>query len=315
MYKNFQLTAVKDFPQGIEESILGVLAYFDIFQYPITIGEIEQFRQDKGDIQQLHSALDGLLRKEIVFRLGDFYSLQNNPLLEYRRKEGNLRAIKMIAHATRNGRFLQRFPFVRAVGISGSLSKNYADKHADFDFFIITRANRLWIARTFMHLYKKLTLLTGRQHYYCMNYYLDEKALTLDDQNIFSAIELKTLIPVSGENNMQEFFDANQWSGDWLPFCKFKKQEIKDSNRSPLKRAIEWFINIAAGNKIDDILYRITTRRWKRKEELGKKNEKGQVMVLHTSKHFAKSNPGDFQEKVLDLYHQKLRELNCKVIM
>src|SRR6266478_4413244 len=97
------------------------------------------------------------------------------------------------------GRFLSRFPYVTGVGISGSLSKMDAREKADFDFFIVTKANRLWIARTIMHLFKKLTFITGKQHLYCMNYYLDEKALQLRDQNIYTAVEAITLIPVSGK--------------------------------------------------------------------------------------------------------------------
>ncbi len=118
-----------------------------------------------------------------------------------RRQQGNLRAEQLLPKAMKIGRFLSVFPYVRGIGISGSLSKMYAHEKADFDFFIITKANRLWIARTFMHLFKKLTFLTGKQHYYCMNYYLDEKALKLRDQNIYTAVEAITLIPVSGKGH------------------------------------------------------------------------------------------------------------------
>lgn len=295
-----------------EESILLVLAYFDIFHYPLTLGEIGKFRQDKGDENLLGEALEELVRKKIVFRIGDFYALQDNPLLAFHRKEGNNKAAQMLEAAKKNGRFLQRFPFVRAVGISGSLSKDYAGVKADYDFFIITKTNRLWIARTFMHLFKKLTFLTGRQHFYCMNYYLDEQALSLDDRNIFTAVELKTLLPVSGEAYMQQLFNANPWANELLPYCPFRDQEKKDGSRSLFKSAIEWIFNNKAGARIDDFLFRLTKRRWMKKEEMGKKNSKGALMMLLADKHFAKSNPGALQEKVLELYDQKIKDLNSR---
>ncbi len=195
--------------------------------------------------------------------------------------------------------------------ISGSLSKNYADAKADFDFFIITKARRLWIARTLMHLYKKLTFLRGRQHYYCMNYYIDEEVLLLEDQNIFTAIELKTLLPVSGEHTLQRMFGVNHWIDHWLPFCKFRKQEQADRPNSVLKRLFEWFFNNKRGDRLDDHLMRISTRRWKDKEQKGRKNNKGQLMMLISGKHHARFNPGAFQEKVLELYEQKLKKLNA----
>ncbi|MEI9810645.1 MAG: hypothetical protein WDO16_23755 [Bacteroidota bacterium] len=149
--------------------------------------------------------LEQLVAEGTIFRIAEFYLLQNDSALVKRRREGNQRAGQLLPKAMRIGRFLSRFPYVRGVGISGSLSKMYADEKADIDFFIITKANRLWIARTFMHLFKKLTFLTGRQHLYCMNYYIDEKALKLGEQNIYTAIETVTLLPAGG-NAMQGFF-------------------------------------------------------------------------------------------------------------
>ena len=167
-----------------------------------------------------------MLINETIFLHDDFYSLHNNPLLAYRRKEGNLRAKKLIPRAYAIGRFLYRFPFVRAIAISGSLSKDFADEKADIDFFIITKANRLWIARTMMHLFKKLTFITGHQHYFCMNYYVDEEALLIQDQNIFTAIEIRTLLPVCGGRQHDNFFEVNNWA------CKFFRSSglIADGN-------------------------------------------------------------------------------------
>ena len=154
-----------------EISILRLLAYFDIFQYPLTKNEIRQFLPELLSETRLDAILQLMLINKTIFLHDDFYSLHNNPLLAYRRKEGNLRAKKLLPRAYAIGRFLYRFPFVRAIAISGSLSKDFADEKADIDFFIITKANRLWIARTIMHLFKKLTFITGHQHYFCMNYY------------------------------------------------------------------------------------------------------------------------------------------------
>ena len=198
-----------------EISILRLLAYFDIFQYPLTKNEIRQFLPELFSEAKLDDMLQHMLINETIFLHDDFYSLQNNPLLAYRRKEGNLRAKKLIPKAYTIGRFLFRFPFVRAIGISGSLSKNFADEKADIDFFIITKANRLWIARTIMHLFKKLTFITGHQHYFCMNYYIDEEALLIEDQNIFTAIEIGPCCRYVVNELHDNFFEINNWA------CKF----------------------------------------------------------------------------------------------
>ncbi|MCX6319078.1 MAG: hypothetical protein NTW29_17505 [Bacteroidetes bacterium] len=290
-------------------AVLHVLAYFDIFRYPLTSAEIKQFAGMDIAEPVLADTLQTLTREGKIFRLLDCYSLQDNPLLVYQRRQGNERAKQLLQKAIRIGRFLYRFPFVSAVGISGSLSKNVADVNADIDFFIITRSNRLWTARTLMHLFKKLTFLTGHQHYYCMNYYVDEQALSLPDRNIFTAIEIKTLLPVSGEKSMQAFFMANQWANDWLPKCNWRPQTHPDKGSALLKRTLEWILGGKAGNKLNHFLWKITDRRWKKKEARKQHNKKGLPMGLVTGLHFAKSNAGDFQGKVLACYEQKVQML------
>lgn len=295
-------------------SALKTLAYFDIFQYPLTKKEIRQFLDRQINDEELEHALKGLLIDKLIFYHFGFFSLHDNPLPACKRIKGNQRASELLPKAQQIGRFLYKFPFVRAVGISGSLSKNFADDKADIDFFIITKTNRLWIARTLMHLFKKLTFLTGRQHYYCMNYYIDEKALLLEDRNIFTAMELKTLLPVSGDFTHWKFFETNNWANEWLPACEFRKQFEKDSRKPILKRIVEAICNNLLGNWIDTNFMHITTRRWKKKEQRGLRNEKGVTMGLVTGKHFAKSNPGSFQEKVLTLYKERLEKLGLPLL-
>lgn len=290
-------------------AVLKTLAYFDVFRYPLTLQEIKQFMGFCCSENELREWVKELEKRQLLFACGEYYSLQNDPALCKRRKEGNERAASLIRKAEKIGRFLYRFPFVSAIGISGSLSKNFADEKADIDFFIITRPNRLWIARTFMHLFKKLTFLSGRQHYYCMNYYIDELALSLDDKNIFAAVEIKTLLPVCGEEVMKAFFRNNKWADAHLPACGYRTQSKRDVKRLWIKQSIQWILNNKAGNVLEKFLMRVTQKRWNKKEERGKLNQKGITMGLISGKHFARSNPGSLQEKVLSAYRHRVDEL------
>jgi len=298
---------------GEEASILKVLAWFDIFQYPLLKSEIKKFLDQPVSDATLEKALQCLLDAENVFRINDFYSLHSDCLPAEKRIQGNFRAEKLLPKAIKIGRFLFRFPFVRAIGVSGSLSKYYADEKADIDFFVITKANRLWIARTIMHIFKKVTFITGHQHFYCMNYYLDRTSLQLEDKNIFTAFEIKTLLPVSGRDTMIDFFAANGWTDDFLPACNFRHQQKPEPGKSWLRRLVEWMFRNKTGDWLDNCLMKITSHRWEKKEENGKRNKKGLRMGLITGKHFAWSNPGSFQEKVLSHYNQKLSDLKSKM--
>lgn len=291
-----------------EAGILKLLAYFDIFHYPLTKNEIRQFLGRADEEENLDKTLRELLTRQIIFLHLGFYSLHNNPLLSHRRTEGNARAKAMLSKAFAIGRFLFRFPFVRAIGVSGSLSKNFADEKADIDFFIITKANRLWIARTIMHLFKKLTFITGHQHYFCMNYYIDEEAMLIGSQNIFTAIEIGTLLPVAGKETLDNFFSINNWSREFFSPREYKLQKRR-KGRHWLKSCTEWIFDNRIGDHFDNWLLKITTRRWQQKSNRGKRNKNGNTMNLVTGKHFSRSNPGAFQEKVLAKYEQKLMDL------
>jgi hypothetical protein len=289
-----------------ELAILKTLIYFDIFNYPLSEREIKNFLEYDISDEIFTSALLQLSFDKIIFRLGEFYSLQNNRASAEERVRGNLRAQPLLAEAARIGAFLYKFPYVRAVAVSGSLSKNYADKKADIDFFIITKANRLWVARTILHLFKKLTFLVGKQNFLCMNYFVDEEDLIIPEKNIYTAVEIVTLLPLAGTFTLNKFFEKNNWTKKWLPGYEYKRSLKTAEKGSGFKKFTEWFFHGRTGEKLDRFLYRWTTRRWQKKEKQGLKNSKGKVMNLITGKHFAKSNPETFQEKILTTYNDKV---------
>lgn len=296
-----------------ENSILKVLAWFDLFNYPLTLAEIHFFLDRPLAQDELKGLLKGLVEEGIVFRPGGFYSLQDDEELAIRRTRGNQRAEQLLVIAHRVSRLLYHFPYVRGIGISGSLSKNFADEKADIDLFIITSSNRLWIARTAMHLLKKLSFLLGRQHWFCMNYYIDEEALLIDEQNIFTATELITLMPVCGNGVISHFFTANNWAKNYYPSYTTKVPFYKDPGKGYwIKRLAEYLFNNRLGDRLDDYLMKVTTRRWKEKEEKHLLNMRGVRMGLSTGKHFSKPKPGFFQKGIFEQYHQKLEAVYAK---
>ena len=297
----------------LERSILKVITYFDLFNYPVSKEEIAFFLDHPASSTDISFIIDQLVDKQYLFNFDEFYTLQDNPALLERRVKGNLRAKFLLEKADKISRFLYRFPFVRGIGISGSLSKKFADEKADIDFFIITSPNRLWIARTFMHLFKKLTFLVGRQHYFCMNYYVDEQALRIEEQNIFTATELITLMPVCGNGVMDNFFRANDWAINYFPNYITRNSGRSHSGKGLVKKISEWMFNNRLGDRLDNYLMKVTARRWKQKEEEWRLNMRGVRMGLKTDKHFSKPNPVHFQKQVLDRYEKRLNEVTAKV--
>lgn len=297
-------------PAELGLSILKVLAYFDLFDYPVSKEELFSFLERSVDIEAFSEALTALQESKHLFFIRGFYTLHNNEGLIDRRIKGNLRARSLLQTARGISRFLYQIPYVRAIGISGSLSKNFAAEDADIDYFIITSSNRLWVARTLMHFVKKLNYLLGRQHWYCMNYYIDIEALEIEEKNIYTAIELITLLPVQGAETLRGFYRRNEWATEFYPNYKEKiYPEDAFSGNNLLKRALEYLLSGRIGDWLDNYFMRVTSDRWKRKEALQKRSVKGTRMSLFAGKHFSKPNPAYFQREILGLYQDRLSKL------
>jgi hypothetical protein len=285
------------------------LAYFDMFNYPLISAEIYLFLKNKYRYEVFNDAIKCLLENGIIYQFDRFFTLKNDHHIVVRRNDGNKKAAELIKIAGRVGNILIRFPFVRGIAISGSLSKNFADQYSDIDLFIITAKNRLWIARSIMHCFKKLTFLVNKEHYFCMNYYIDEQQLEIAEKNIYTAIEIGTLIPLEGDAVFEKFYKVNTWTSFFLPNKNMRVSSAKPSKKSWFKIAFEYLLNNTAGNTIDSMLMRITAGRWSKKTLLKKLNSHGAVMSMKTDKHFSKPDPENFQSKLLLRYEVKVSQL------
>ena len=63
---------------GLEHSILKTVAYFNLFDYPITVEEIKKFLDRHFDEDEFNSTLKQLLAREQLYKLKAYYSLNND---------------------------------------------------------------------------------------------------------------------------------------------------------------------------------------------------------------------------------------------
>ncbi len=292
----------------ITENILKTLAYFDIFNYPLTSEEVKRFLPRKCNQLVVNEILYRLITENRIYKLNDFYSLQNKPNLAEIRMAGNKRAIKLLKIARRAAKILSWFPFVQSVAVSGSLSKSFADGKADIDFFIITAANRLWIARTCMHVFKKFTFLAGKQNWFCMNYYIDDIKMEIVEKNIFTAMEIVTLMPMQGINCFKKFIEANSWTKNYFPDQQtfIIEEQITKLN---FRKHIEKIFRSRLGDVVENWLMNVTDKRWKKKTQTGKVNDHGVKMAMIAGPHFSKPDPQYFQARIIQAYELRVKEL------
>lgn len=249
--------------------ILKTLSYFHVFQYPLTAEEIRKFLPVKISLQQTQETLGELATAGEIYKVGSFYALVNDAMLAERRIKGNRFAEKRIAKARRIARFLGNFPFVESVFISGSLSKDFSTPEGDLDFFIVTAKDRLWIARTLMHFFKKLTFLAGAQHSFCMNYYVSMEHMEINPKNMFTATELSTLKPAFVRNGVKELYEYNRyWIKLYLPNMQCFDTYTNNMHDKWLPtRMFEAMLDKLGATAINKFFYNTTRKKWMAKWE------------------------------------------------
>ncbi|MGH2665134.1 nucleotidyltransferase domain-containing protein [Flavobacterium sp.] len=292
---------------------LKTILYFSIFRYPLKIEEIHSYT-NYTNLSETVDELAHLIEEKILLKVDEFYIYSRDLESVTKRLKGNIEASKIMIKARKKARFISKFPYVEAVGISGSLSKGYYDEKSDIDFFVITKPNKLWICRTLLMLYKKIFLLNSRK-YFCINYFISTSNLEIEEKNRFTATELKTLIPMQGKVIFEEFYQKNLWVTDY--FSKFEPDlsSVQTLKKPVFTKIIEFLLDNPIGGFIDSIFKKITLSKWKSKFRFMK--EEDFKIALKSTKNISKHHPSHFQRKVILALNGKIEEVrhNFNIIL
>lgn len=291
------------------EQAMQTLAYFSLFQYPLTTEEWISRGGLKPETMQvlIQKAANAGLAKQI----SGFWLISGaNTAWIDKRIAGNRMAEKALETAATVGKTIFQFPFVQAVCVSGSLSKQYFDPDADIDFFIITSEGRLWLARTLMVAYKRVVLKGSHKHF-CVNYFVSDSGLAIPDENIFVATEIATLLPVVGLGPYQKFLSANQWYRRFMPNCPAYSTPLVEAKPGTMRKITEFFLRGFLGNLLDGWCFRMTVRQWKKR--FPHIRDEDFDLNLRSRKAVSKHHPRGFQKTVLDRLAICMKEIRHKI--
>ncbi len=292
-----------------EYAVLQTLAYFEIFQYPLREEEVLAFCSEPGATAVVvREILQNLVEQGRIFQFGAFFQLKNNASWAPKRLDSNQKADAILPRARRMAGFIAKFPFVRAVFVSGSLSKHCMNPESDVDFFIVTTPGRLWVARTALVLFKKIFLLNSHK-YFCVNYFVDTEHLEIEEKNLFTATETVTLLPMLGRECYDDFCRANPWAWQQFPHSERRSTAALPPLKTGfLKKILEKMAAGKPGDWLDQKAMQLTVGFWKRKF---RHLDQGTFeLALKSRRGVSKHHPLHFQQKVLDRVEENLRTLS-----
>lgn len=290
-----------------QRALIRTLLYFDLFDHPLRRDELLHF--STTPIDDLDASLAAACAQGWIQERSGYFAVAPIAPLIQRRIEKEARATRRMATARRMSRMIGRFPFVRGVLLSGSISKGVMDRHDDIDYFIITAPGRLWVARTLLILYRMIFRLNSRRDF-CVNYFVSSDHLVIEDRNLFTATELVTLIPTHGPVQCAAFFEANAWAFDHFPNRSPEPSTAPAPRNGHHQGLLERLFLRRIGDRLDDLFMRSTLKRWKRK--FGHLDEPTFELAFRTRKHVSKQHARLNQRRVLEAFERNVRAFELR---
>ena len=202
---------------SLSSAILRVLAYADVFSYPLTVDEILQKLEVPATRAEVEQALtsDPWLQKRVSWD-PPLVALANRREWFQRRQDREPANRYLWQNARHYGRYLAAIPFVRMVAVTGALAvDNAPNRNDDIDYLLVTASNRLWLARFLVVMLVRLVARRGVC--ICPNYLITVNAIDQFDRSFFTAHELAQMVPLYGIRVYRALVQANTWAKNILP--------------------------------------------------------------------------------------------------
>jgi hypothetical protein len=285
--------------------------YYDVFDYPVTASELFAHHGKNISFESFEMLLKQIV-EDLVLKTDGFYyySPLSGTKNILKRQNGNKMAAEMIPIAVKWGKRLFQFPYVRSISVSGSLSKNYFDQYSDIDFFVVTKTNRLWICRTLLILYWKMSSSENKKKF-CTNYFVDETVLEWEEKNRFTAIELNYLLPIVNSDGTNKILEKNEWISNYVNNKSLNTNFEINTKTHFLKRWIEFLFNNLIGDFLENFLLKKTLAQWRKKyPDLNKEDFE---LQFRSRKNVCKRHTKGFQNKVIQLFNEKLKTYQAQL--
>lgn len=219
----------------IGKAIIQTLAFFDLFDQPLSAEEIRQFLWAEEKIG-LNEIVDNLSSNQKVEAGKGFYFLSGRSDLVGKREDREWWQDRKMTIARRAARLLSLVPFVCLVAVCNTLGFAAAKEDSDIDFFIVARRGRLWYVRFCSAML--LSIFGLRRHgqnirnKICLSFFVSDDNLDLRPimlpgaPDVYLIYWIMNLVPlVNRQKTLEKFWQANLWIKNYVANWDFADRE------------------------------------------------------------------------------------------
>jgi hypothetical protein len=253
----------------LKDSILKTIAYFDLFDFPLTADEVKEYLYDYKKplhIKEVKGVLGEMTEDGQVEELKEHFVLKGRGEIIETRKARKFIAEKLWNRTKLYGQYMRAVPFVRMIAVCNNLSYDNPSDQSDIDLFIVIKPGRMWLTRFIITLILQFygvrrygNKVAGR---FCLSFFVTTDKLNMEKLQIkpkdpYLAYWTKFLSPIYGEDVYEEFKKQNEvWieEGYGLKFSENSKKHMYVSEKSGVKKFFEWLFGGLIGNLIEGLL-------------------------------------------------------------
>ncbi len=296
----------------LQRAILKTLAYFDVFDFPLTWDELCRYLSVPCPSEtELTRALEILCRNKCIRCHDSLYYLAGRDHQVSLRHTRQQRAAELMEIAQESVRVLKNIPFVRGIYLSGDLSKGVCNHNqSDIDYFLIVAPHRVYVVKLFLALFRRIRRFNP-DNLYCFNYIISESALAIGPPSLYFAYEIAGLQTLFNEPLLDRFRQANAWVALYVPNYR-NSHYAGDRNDPPvtapvLQDRLEWPFRIIPVRLLDRMLCRLWRLGWWVKYR--RRHKIRRLMIKGAQPEFCKAHGHRTDLRVISAYRQRLNQL------
>ncbi len=272
-----------------ELAVLQSVTYASLFDYPLTLSQLRdslvEVVADEATIASWWRD-SALLQATVDHREGLYFPAGRADLIATRRRREAL-SRDLLQRDRRMLDLVARMPFVRMVALSGSLAHLNAERSADVDLFVITRANRVWLVTVAVLVASKIM---GWRKRLCMNYVISERRMAIAPTDLFTANQIIHLQPIAGHDVYRRFLEANLFVSRCYPNFKPQARVVSPQYGAGFRERLLDLGIAQVGERASRAVYRWhlgrQSARWRSRDQVRLEDE---CLKLHTSSHRAET--------------------------